>query len=148
MKQNRRYLGCEGCRVFRGDRRDNGDDSDNAEAEKDVSECFVKCAHLIAPLLLHRVDKHPQRKQRKKAVDGVTGHGIFAPGFFFPAEHARHYHDYSDQLKNERQRCADPPSHVVTSLWVFFSTKIIEPERFSLNGLNTGFFLYFWLVKK
>jgi hypothetical protein len=63
VEDHGRQLRAEGRGIFRGDRHDNADGSDDADAQQKVTQPLVKTAHVILLLCLaHGFDEHPQRQ--------------------------------------------------------------------------------------
>ena len=100
--------------LLSGHAGDDGADSNNAREEKNTAQDVKYYFHFISILvkdLRDSVHEHPEGQQRRASVEHVTDDRILGPGFFFPAEHARHYHDNSNQLQDSEEDRADPPPH-------------------------------------
>jgi len=77
---------------------------------------IFKKTFILSPISVYALrngfHEHPESQHGGDAVKGVPEYCAGAPRFLFLTEHARHYADDSDQLKNTQGYGANPPPHV------------------------------------
>lgn len=105
MSRQRRNHFCKGLEpyCFCADRHNDEYRSDDASENQEAAQYIEKCLHNIFNLLVSGCNsphEHPEGQHGGGAVDKITYYCAHAPGFFFPAEHARHDADNSGELKD------------------------------------------------